>query len=103
MNAKSPHSPRSWADPDDAPELTKEFFENGDWKMGGQPVDPHSGAAALSRAVARGRPPSESPKLALTVRYDADVISAFRATGKGWQTRMNDALREWLEQNRHSQ
>jgi len=35
-------------------------------------------------------------KVAITVRYDADVIAAFRAMGKGWQTQMNDALREWL-------
>jgi hypothetical protein len=25
-----------------------------------------------------------------------DVLPAFRATGAGWQTRMNDALRDWL-------
>jgi uncharacterized protein (DUF4415 family) len=33
---------------------------------------------------------------AVTIRYDADIIAAFKATGAGWQTRMNDALREWL-------
>jgi len=44
-----------------------------------------------------GRPKSASPKVQLTVRYDADVVSAFRASGPGWQTRMNDALRDWLE------
>jgi uncharacterized protein (DUF4415 family) len=32
----------------------------------------------------------------LTVRYDADIVAAFRATGPGWQTRMNTALRDWL-------
>jgi uncharacterized protein (DUF4415 family) len=47
--------------------------------------------------VRRGRPPAERPKQALTVRYDADVVEAFKATGKGWQTRMNDALRDWLK------
>ena len=26
----------------------------------------------------------------------ADVMAAFKATGAGWQTRMNDALRDWL-------
>jgi uncharacterized protein (DUF4415 family) len=31
------------------------------------------------------------------VRYDAQVIAAFKATGKGWQTRMNDALKAWLQ------
>jgi uncharacterized protein (DUF4415 family) len=45
----------------------------------------------------RGRPKSESPKQSLTIRYDAVVVSAFKATGKGWQTRMNDALKDWLK------
>jgi len=44
----------------------------------------------------RGRPKSSNPKVALTIRYDAEVIESFRATGPGWQTRMNSALREWL-------
>lgn len=35
----------------------------------------------------------------VVIRYDADILSAFRATGKGWQTRMNDALKEWLSQH----
>jgi uncharacterized protein (DUF4415 family) len=33
------------------------------------------------------------------VRYDAEVIERFRASGEGWQTRMNDVLPEWL--NKH--
>jgi uncharacterized protein (DUF4415 family) len=47
--------------------------------------------------IARGRPKSSTTKKPITVRYDADVIAAFRATGKGWQTRMNQALKEWLK------
>ena len=35
--------------------------------------------------------------MALTVRYDAEVVEAFKATGKGWQTRMNAALKDWLK------
>jgi len=31
------------------------------------------------------------------IRLDADVLEAFRATGKGWQTRMNNALKDWLK------
>ena len=53
--------------------------------------------AAMQKALRKGRPRSACPKHALTVRYDADVVAAFKATGKGWQTRMNDALREWLK------
>jgi len=39
---------------------------------------------------------SENKKKLLTVRYTA-VVAAFKATGKGWQTRMNAALRDWLK------
>lgn len=46
-----------------------------------------------------GRPPKENPKEQVSIRYDADVVAAFRATGDGWQTRMNDALRTYLEEH----
>ncbi len=44
-----------------------------------------------------GHPQGYAAKVSTTVRFDADVISAFRASGKGWQTRMNDVLRDWLK------
>jgi uncharacterized protein (DUF4415 family) len=47
--------------------------------------------------VRRGRPPSESPKQAIKIRLDPDLLIALRATGRGWQTRVNDALREWVK------
>ena len=40
-----------------------------------------------------GRPRLETPKVAVTIRYDKAVIDAFKAGGPGWQTRMNDALK----------
>ena len=43
-----------------------------------------------------GRPRLESPKQPMTIRIDADVLAALKASGKGWQTRVNDALRAWL-------
>jgi len=43
-----------------------------------------------------GRPRVDNPKVYTGIRLDADVIGAFRATGKGWQTRMNNALKDWL-------
>jgi uncharacterized protein (DUF4415 family) len=46
-----------------------------------------------------GRPPKDNPKEQVSVRYDADIIAAFRATGEGWQTRMNDALRTFLKEH----
>jgi uncharacterized protein (DUF4415 family) len=44
----------------------------------------------------RGRPRTEVVKERITIRFDADVLEAFRSTGKGWQTRMNDAMRDWV-------
>jgi uncharacterized protein (DUF4415 family) len=44
----------------------------------------------------RGRP-TGSDKESTTIRFDRDVLTAFRAGGPGWQTRMNAALREWLK------
>lgn len=44
-----------------------------------------------------GRPKSLHRKQSTTIRLDADVINAFKAAGPGWQTRMNDALKEWLD------
>ena len=84
MNANKPDSGTAWTDPDDAPELSDAFFEEADEYLG-------------DSLVRRGRPKAASTKQALTVRYDAEVIEAFRATGKGWQTRMNAALKDWLK------
>jgi uncharacterized protein (DUF4415 family) len=44
--------------------------------------------------VRRGRPPSEAPKQVVTIRLDADLVAKLRASGKGWQTRVNSALRK---------
>ncbi len=46
----------------------------------------------------RGRPPvSGEPKIAIAFRCDPSVLAAFRASGPGWQTRMNAALADWLK------
>jgi uncharacterized protein (DUF4415 family) len=42
----------------------------------------------------RGRPPVALKRPTLNMRVDADVLEAFKATGRGWQTRVNSALRE---------
>lgn len=45
-----------------------------------------------------GRPPSARPlKVPTTIRFDADVLAALKASGKGWQTRVNEAMREWIK------
>jgi uncharacterized protein (DUF4415 family) len=87
MNVKSRNSRPTWVDSDDAPEITEEWIAQADLYEGG-------------KLVRRGRPPLPNRKLSLTMRYDADVIASFKATGRGWQTRMNNALREWLKTQR---
>ena len=52
--------------------------------------------ATAQRARRRGRPQG-SHKTPTTLRIDDDILAEFRAHGRGWQTRMNDALREWLK------
>jgi uncharacterized protein (DUF4415 family) len=96
MSAKSPVSNAGWVDPDDAPELTDAMLDRATLKVGEREVSHEEFATAFKAAVKLGRPKLERPKRPVTVRYDADVIDAFKATGPGWQTRMNDALREWL-------
>jgi uncharacterized protein (DUF4415 family) len=53
-------------------------------------------AAEMLRPKKNGRPRSENPKIFTGIRLDADVLDSFKSTGKGWQTRMNNALKEWL-------
>jgi uncharacterized protein (DUF4415 family) len=47
----------------------------------------------------RGRPAQGVTKVPTSIRLDARVLEAFKATGDGWQTRMNDALMEWADQH----
>ncbi len=78
-----------WIDPDDAPELTAEIAARGEVRVGGKLIRPASGT------VTRGRPSlGERAKHQVTLRLDPDVIEKFRASGPGWQSRINAALRE---------
>jgi uncharacterized protein (DUF4415 family) len=40
----------------------------------------------------RGRPWGSGSRVKITLRLDEDTIKRFRATGAGWQTRLNDLL-----------
>lgn len=56
--------------------------------------------AAMRETTARrraGRPVGSGTKEQVAIRLDREVLAAFRATGKGWQTRMNDAIKDWLK------
>ncbi len=83
MSGKRSIGENSWRDPDDAPELTEEWFERATLYDG-------------ERVIRRGRPKLASPKAQVTLRLDADVLAGLRATGPGWQSRANAALKDWL-------
>lgn len=48
----------------------------------------------------RGRPQSANPKLLVSVRYSPEVIAYFKSTGEGWQSRMDDVLKDYVIQSR---
>lgn len=68
---------------DEIPELTDEMMSRA--VRGSDPA-----------AIRRGRLVAESRKRLVSIRLDPDLLDALRATGPGWQTRVNDAVREWL-------
>jgi uncharacterized protein (DUF4415 family) len=80
---------RSIASDPDAPEATDEQLAR---------ARPFAEAfPALADAMRKnigGRPRSTNPKVAVSIRLDQDVVAAFKATGAGWQSRMNQALRK---------
>ncbi len=76
------------SDPD-APEATDEQLAQA------KPFDEAFPALAdAMRKNVGGRPKSENPKVAVSLRLDQEVVTRFKASGPGWQTRMNNALRE---------
>lgn len=94
MNVRPQNLPKAWLDPDDAPELSDEFFEKGEWRIGDRTVSRDEARAELEKRS--DGPAGSAAKVSTTICIDADVLAAFQATGDGWQARMNDALREWL-------
>lgn len=56
--------------------------------------------AAAELVKQRGRPKKEHPKKAVSLRLDEEVIDYFKSTGRGWQSRMGDALKEWMKEHK---
>lgn len=81
MDQKEIAIEEKWIDPDDAPELTDEWFAQAEVRRGG-------------KVVRRGRPRLDNPKKQVALRIDPEVIDRFKADGAGWQSRMNEALRK---------
>jgi len=88
---------KALTDADIACDVDSPATTEADW---GQAFASHSAAELHAEATRRIRGVNKLPrKEQVAVRYDAEVLAHFRATGKGWQTRMNDALKEWLKEH----
>lgn len=61
-----------------------------------QPLSPKQLRSMVPMRALRGRPKSENKKLLLSVRYSQDVVTYFKSTGEGWQSRMDGVLREYV-------
>jgi uncharacterized protein (DUF4415 family) len=73
---------------DESPEWTSADFTRA---KAGAEAPPAEVLAAFGKRP--GRPRSDAAKVAVKLRLDPDILAAFRATGDGWQTRINAALR----------
>lgn len=46
----------------------------------------------------RGRQKTPT-KISVTLRYSPEVVNYFKATGQGWQIRMDEALKKWIKKH----
>jgi uncharacterized protein (DUF4415 family) len=76
-------------DEDNTPEFTDEVKARA--RPAREVLSPEVMAAFKNKG---GRPKADAPKVPVSLRLDQDVVDAWKATGAGWQTRINDALRQ---------
>lgn len=82
---------------EDARELDDAWFAKAKRASETFTPDAHAALAAMKRP--RGRPKADETKVFTAIRLDADLLEAFKSTGKGWQTRMNAALRQYIAEH----
>lgn len=54
---------------------------------------------AQLRPVKAGRPKAQITKERITIRLSPEVLASFKASGKGWQSRIDNVLKEWLKEH----
>lgn len=84
------------ADPDSSGLDGKWFLEA---KPASEAFAPEIYTALVAMKRPRGRPKANETKVFTAIRLDADLLETFKATGKGWQTRMNAALRQYINEH----
>jgi uncharacterized protein (DUF4415 family) len=101
ISRKFPASPQEWeAIIDEAPGEDRPSTpeEEATWSKGVAVKEGGYPAVRAALAEKRRRGAARKPKkMLLSVRYSPEVIEYFRATGEGWQARMDAALKEWIK------
>jgi uncharacterized protein (DUF4415 family) len=77
---------------DDAPELTD--AELAEMRPAREVLPPDFYAMVTKRRPGQRGPGKKPAKVAMTIRVDADTLAAWKASGAGWQRRVNDVLRK---------
>lgn len=80
-----------------SPDLSNSFGAFNGWPVSDPDNPPLTDAELQQFKRGRGRPQGSGKKEQVTLRQDAEILEQFRATGNGWQTRINDALRDWTK------
>jgi uncharacterized protein (DUF4415 family) len=73
----------------DSPEWTDDMFK--------QAKPASEVLPTVVAALGRGRPKNDNPKVSTTIRLSPDVIDYFKNEGKGWQSRIDKALKEYVD------
>ena len=87
--AADPDNPEWFAADFQQAKPAKEFFD----------VGAYENLVALKRRPGERGPQKVAVKERITIRLSPEIVSRFRATGPGWQTRIDDALADWLNSN----
>jgi uncharacterized protein (DUF4415 family) len=61
------------------------------------PLTDEQMSAMVPIRVLRGRPKLANKKKLVSIRYSPEVIDYFRASGAGWQARMDAVLKQYVE------
>jgi uncharacterized protein (DUF4415 family) len=78
MPVNNPLTVADWTDPDDAPDLSTPEYQ----------------AKFAATPVRRGRPKAETTKVHIGFRLAADVVESVKASGPGYNSRVEEALRK---------
>ncbi|MDR0780259.1 MAG: BrnA antitoxin family protein [Pseudomonadales bacterium] len=84
----------------DNPEWTAEDFRKARPAKEVLSPDLYAALIAMNRGAGVRGPGKKPVKVQTTIRFDPDVLAALKATGTGWQTRVNDVMRRWVVRRR---